>query len=146
MKKDSMHTRVVIEDATRKALKAKRLLFGYSYEQMAIHLGVHWSTYRKWERGETALYTRMMEVRVRTFLDDEELDDKVLFGASRDDVVILEKLIRRQRSLFRLISNDTRRRRLLINRIEATIDGVMDDVSRRTNKSNVDTAAESRAE
>ncbi len=43
-----------LNNDTRTELREKRKKLGLSYDNMADFIGVHWSTYRKWELGPTA--------------------------------------------------------------------------------------------
>ena len=65
------HRRVPISMEVRQALHAKRLGFGLSYSGAAELIGVHWSTYRKWEIGQTTIYTREIERHVKIFLEEQ---------------------------------------------------------------------------
>jgi transposase len=118
------HHRVLITEEIRKALREKRLGFGMSYTGAAEFIGVHWSTYRKWETGETTKYTREIERRVQCFLTEEKpsivtLDD--LEKSSRT----MDKLIHRLRNTYRLCQRQPRLQERLAIRLEGLIDEVL---------------------
>ena len=100
-KNENLHNRVLVTDDIREALKAKREKMHYSYNDVAELLGVHWSTYRNWELHETTHYSGLMEQKVIAYLNDE-LRGQI----NAADMAPLEKLVNRQKSVFRLLSND----------------------------------------
>lgn len=126
MKKETAenHHRVPITEEVRQALREKRLGFGMSYTGAAEFIGVHWSTYRKWETGETTKYTREIERRVQCFLTEEKpsiatLDD--LEKSSR----LMDKLIHRLRNTYRLCQRQPRLQDRLAIRLEGLIDEIL---------------------
>ncbi len=125
------HSRVTITDDIREALKAKRLRLGFSYAKVADCLGVHWSTYRKWEREETTQCTHLTLERMQIFLKDETLTESVKTVTPEH---VMDKLMRRQRNLFRLISNDLKRREKFLTRLEALLDDTLEEWSRTTDR------------
>ena len=124
MKMDEMHNRVPITEETRKALRAKRLGFGLSYSGAAEHIGVHWSTYRKWETGETTQYTRAVEHRVQYFLNEDKPSIAAIDEQERA-TRLMEKLISRFRYTYRLCRNQPRLTERLTARLETLIDDVL---------------------
>ena len=127
LKKEHLHTtRVPITDEIREALKAKREKLHYSYNDVAELLGVHWSTYRKWELQSTTHYSGLMEQRVIAFLNDD------LHGqANEADMAALEKLMNRQKSVFRLLSNDLKMQTKFFSHMEKLLDETLDKYSIR---------------
>ena len=127
LKKEHLHTnRVPITDEIREALKAKREKLHYSYNDVAELLGVHWSTYRKWELQSTTHYSGLMEQRVIAFLNDD------LRGqANEADMAALEKLMNRQKSVFRLLSNDLKMQTKFFSHMEKLLDETLDKYSIR---------------
>ena len=125
LKKEHLHTnRVPITDEIREALKAKREKLHYSYNDVAELLGVHWSTYRKWELQETTHYSGLMEQRIKSYLNgDLPVHDNVA------DMAALEKLINRQKSLFRLLLNDYKLQMKFFSDMEKLLDKTLDKYS-----------------
>ncbi len=126
MKKEmaESHHRVPITEEVRKALREKRLRFGMSNSGAGEFIGVHWSTYRKWETGETTQYTREIERRVQCFLTEEKpslatLDEHE--KASR----MMDKLIHRLRNTYRLCQRQPRLQERLVVRLEGLIDEIL---------------------
>ena len=126
MKKEmaESHHRVPITEEVRQALREKRLSFGMSYSGAGEFIGVHWSTYRKWETGETTQYTREIERRVQCFLTEEKpslatLDEHE--KASR----MMDKLIHRLRNTYRLCQRQPRLQERLVVRLEGLIDEIL---------------------
>ena len=126
MKKEmaESHHRVPITEEVRQALREKRLGFGMSYAGAGEFIGVHWSTYRKWETGETTQYTREIERRVQCFLTEEKpslatLDEHE--KASR----MMDKLIHRLRNTYRLCQRQPRLQERLAVRLEGLIDEIL---------------------
>ncbi|MBQ7176620.1 MAG: hypothetical protein IJS08_04325 [Victivallales bacterium] len=82
----AMFHRGEITDELRKQLIMKRNALNLSYAKMWVLLGVNWSTVRKWETGETKLYTykafiksdeyanesRPLEERIESWLESEK--------------------------------------------------------------------------
>ena len=123
-KNENLHNRVPITDEIREALKEKREKMHYSYNDVAELLGVHWSTYRKWELQETIHYSGLMEQKVIAYLNDE------LHGQiNAADMAALEKLVNRQKSVFRLLSNDLRMQINFFTDMEKLIDKTLDKYS-----------------
>ena len=88
--------------------------------------GVHWSTYRKWELQSTTHYSGLMEQRVIAFLNDD------LRGqANEADMATLEKLMNRQKSVFRLLSNDLKMQTKFFSDMEKLLDQTLDKYSIR---------------
>ena len=126
IKKKNLRKRVPITDEIREALKAKREKLHYSYNDVAELLGVHWSTYRKWELQSTTHYSGLMEQRVIAFLNDD------LHGqANEADMAALEKLMNRQKSVFRLLSNDLKMQTKFFSHMEKLLDQTLDKYSIR---------------
>ena len=123
-KNENLHNRVQITDEIREALKAKREKMHYSYNDVAELLGVHWSTYRKWELQSTTHYSGLMEQRVIAYLNDDLHEQ---FNAA--DMAALEKLVNRQKSVFRLLSNDLRMQMKFFSDMEKLIDKTLDKYS-----------------
>ena len=126
MKKEmaESHHRVPITEEVRQALREMRLSFGMSYSGAGEFIGVHWSTYRKWETGETTQYTREIERRVQCFLTEEKpslatLDEHE--KASR----MMDKLIHRLRNTYRLCQRQPRLQERLVVRLEGLIDEIL---------------------
>ena len=118
------HNRVPITDEIREALKAKREKLHYSYNDVAELLGVHWSTYRKWELQSTTHYSGLMEQRVIAFLNED------LRGQANEvDMAALEKLMNRQKSVFRLLSNDLKMQTKFFSDMEKLLDQTLDKYS-----------------
>ena len=123
-KNENLHNRVPITDEIREALKAKREKMHYSYNDVAELLGVHWSTYRNWELQLTTHYTGLTEQKVIAYLNDE------LHGQiNAADMAALEKLENRQKSVFRLLSNDLRMQMKFFTDMEKLIDKTLDKYS-----------------
>ena len=124
-KKKHLQNRVPITDEIRKALKAKREKLHYSYNDVAELLGVHWATYRKWELQSTTHYSGLMEQRVIAYLNDD------LSGQANDaaDMEALEKLVNRQKSVFRLLSNDLKMQMKFFSDMEKLLDKTLDKYS-----------------
>ena len=123
-KNENLHNRVPITDEIREALKAKREKMHYSYNDVAELLGVHWSTYRNWELQLTTHYTGLTEQKVIAYLNDE------LHGQiNAADMAALEKLVNRQKSVFRLLSNDLRMQMKFFTDMEKLIDKTLDKYS-----------------
>ncbi|MBR5026589.1 MAG: hypothetical protein IKX48_16120 [Victivallales bacterium] len=124
-KKEHLQNRVPITDEIRKALKAKREKLHYLYNDVAELLGVHWATYRKWELQSTTHYSGLMEQRVIAYLNDD------LSGQANDaaDMEALEKLVNRQKSVFRLLSNDLKMQMKFFSDMEKLLDKTLDKYS-----------------
>ena len=123
-KNENLHNRVLITDEIREALKAKREKMHYSYNDVAELLGVHWSTYRNWELQLTTHYTGLTEQKVIAYLNDE------LHGQiNAADMAALEKLENRQKSVFRLLSNDLKMQMKFFSDMEKLIDKTLDKYS-----------------
>ena len=123
-KNENLHNRVPITDEIREALKEKREKMHYSYNDVAELLGVHWSTYRKWELQETTHYSGLMEQKVIAYLNDE------LHGQiNAADMAALEKLVNRQKSVFRLLSDDLKMQMKFFTDMEKLIDKTLDKYS-----------------
>ncbi len=127
MKKDESHNRVQITEAIRLAIKEKRQTMRYSFNKAASCIGVHWSTFRKWETGETTHYTRETEQRVMAFLEDEVLEDVPEARAE----LLLAKLIKRLRFVYRVIPNQYQFRYKFLDDMENLIDRMLETYSRR---------------
>jgi transcriptional regulator with XRE-family HTH domain len=124
MKKENLHSRVPITNEILEALKAKREKMHYSYNDVAELLGVHWSTYRKWELQETTHYSGLMEQRIKSYLNgDLPVHDNVA------DMAALEKLINRQKSLFRLLVDDYKLQMKFFSDMEKLLDKTLDKYS-----------------
>ena len=123
-KNENLHNRVPITDEICEALKAKREKMHYSYNDVAELLGVHWSTYRKWELQETTHYSGLMEQKVIAYLNDELHGQ---FNAA--DMAALEKLVNRQKSVFRLLSDDLKMQMKFFTDMEKLIDKTLDKYS-----------------
>ena len=124
MKKENLHSRVPITNEILEALKAKREKMHYSYNDVAELLGVHWSTYRKWELQETTHYSGLMEQRVIAYLNDDLHEQ-----ANVADMADLERLVNRQKSVFRLLSNDLKMQMKFFSNMEKLIDKTLDKYS-----------------
>ena len=124
MKKENLHSRVPITNEILEALKAKREKMHYSYNDVAELLGVHWSTYRKWELQETTHYSGLMEQKVIAYLNDE-LRGQI----NAADMAALEKLINRQKSLFRLLVDDYKLQMKFFSDMEKLLDKTLDKYS-----------------
>jgi transcriptional regulator with XRE-family HTH domain len=124
MKKENLHSRVPITNEILEALKAKREKMHYSYNDVAELLGVHWSTYRKWELQETTHYSGLMEQKVIAYLNDDLHEQ---FNVA--DMAALEKLVNRQKSVFRLLSNDLRMQMKFFTDMEKLLDKTLDKYS-----------------
>ncbi len=124
MQDKEMHKRVPITEETRKTLRAKRLGLGFSYSAAAEYIGVHWSTCRKWETGETTQYTRAVEHRVQYFLNEEKPSIAAIDEQERA-TRLMEKLISRFRYTYRLCRNQPRLQERLNARLETLIDEVL---------------------
>jgi transposase len=118
------HHRVPITEEVRKALREKRLGFGMSYTAAAEFIGVHWSTYRKWETGETTQYTREVERRVQCFLTEEKPSMATLDEHEKSSRM-MEKLIHRLRNTYRLCQRQPRLQERLAIRLEGLIDDIL---------------------
>ena len=123
-KNENLHNRVPITDEICEALKEKREKMHYSYNDVAELLGVHWSTYRKWELQETTHYSGLMEQKVIAYLNDDLHEQ---FNVA--DMAALEKLVNRQKSVFRLLSNDLRMQMNFFTNMEKLIDKTLDKYS-----------------
>ena len=119
-----MKHRVPITEETRQSLHAKRLGLGFSYSKAAEYIGVHWSTYRKWETGETTQYTKEVERRVKQFLTEEKPSLATIDEHERA-TRLMEKLISRFRNTYRLCRNQPRLQERLTARLETLIDEVL---------------------
>jgi hypothetical protein len=117
MRTDELHHRVRITEEIRLAMREKRLQLGFSYTKAAERIDVHWSTYRKWETGETPQYTLEREQRVKAFLQDDIPAKK---GPTADE--ILTKLMRRQRAVFRMLPQDSELRGKFLDNLEVLVD------------------------
>ena len=118
------HHRVPITEEVRQALREKRMGFGMSYSGAAEFIGVHWSTYRKWETGETTQYTREIERRVQCFLTEEKPSMATL-DEQEKSTRMMEKLIHRLRYTHRLCQKQPRLQERLAVRLEALIDEIL---------------------
>lgn len=123
------HRRVPISMEVRQALHAKRLGFGLSYEGAAELIGVHWSTYRKWEIGETTNYTREIERRVKIFLEEEKPMITTL-DADEHSSRLLDRLITRLRNTYRLCQRDPHLQDRLTVRLEDLLDEILNIYSK----------------
>ena len=117
MRTDELHHRVRITEEIRLAMREKRLQLGFSYNKAADRINVHWSTYRKWETGETPQYTLESEQRVKAFLQDDIPTKK---GPTADE--ILTRLMRRQRAVFRMLPQDSELRGKFLDNLEVLVD------------------------
>lgn len=117
MRTDELHHRVRITEEIRLTMREKRLQLGFSYNKAADRINVHWSTYRKWETGETPQYTLESEQRVKAFLQDDIPTKK---GPTDDE--ILTKLMRRQRAVFRMLPQDSELREKFLDNLEVLVD------------------------
>ena len=66
----------VFDDAFRHTLHEKRMMFGFSLQQLGDFLKIHWSTIRKWEAGITTTCHPRHIARIGKFLSggyDEQL-------------------------------------------------------------------------
>ena len=124
MKKENLHSRVPITNEILEALKAKREKMHYSYNDVAELLGVHWSTYRKWELQSTTHYSGLMEQRVIAYLNDDLHEQ-----ANVADMADLERLVNRQKSVFRLLSNDLKMQMKFFSNMEKLLDKTLDKYS-----------------
>ena len=118
------HHRVPITEEIRQALRTKRLGFGLSYSGAAELIGVHWSTYRKWETGETTKFTREIERRIKSFLNEEKPSITTL-DALDNSSRKMDKLIHRLRSTYRLCQKQPRLQDRLAFRLEGLIDEIL---------------------
>ena len=118
------HHRVPISMEVRQALRTKRLGFGLSYSGAAELIGVHWSTYRKWEIGETTRYTREIERRVKFFLEEEKPMITTL-DADEHSSRLMDKLITRLRNTYRLCQRQPRLQDRLLLRLESLLDEIL---------------------
>ena len=123
------HRRVPISMEVRQALHATRLGFGLSYEGAAELIGGHWSTYRKWEIGETTNYTREIERRVKIFLEEEKPMITTL-DADEHSSRLLDKLITRLRNTYRLCQRDPHLQDRLTVRLEDLLDEILNIYSK----------------
>ena len=122
--KEHLHNRVPITDEIRKALKAKREKMHYTYNDVAELLGVHFTTYRLWEKQSTTHYTKLMEQRVIAYLNDDLHEQ-----ANVADMADLERLVNRQKSVFRLLSNDLKMQMKFFTDMEKLLDKTLDKYS-----------------
>jgi len=60
----------------RNLFRCRRMQMGLSYYHLSRHLGVNWSTVRKWENGSTSECTHRMRPIVDSFLKGE-MDDQL---------------------------------------------------------------------
>ena len=118
------HRRVPITEETRKAMNAKRIGFGLSYTGAAELIGVHWSTYRKWEIGETSMCTREMERRILCFLEEDKPMITTL-DADEHSSRLMDKLINRLRNTYRLCQKQPRLQDRLTVRLESLLDEIL---------------------
>jgi hypothetical protein len=118
------HHRVPITAEVRQALRAKRLGFGLSYTGAAELIGVHWSTYRKWEIGQTTKYTREIERRIQCFLEEEKPMITTMEADERS-AHIMDKLINRLRNTYRLCQKQPRLQDRLTVRLENLLDEIL---------------------
>lgn len=118
------HRRVPISMDVRQALRAKRMGFGLSYSGAAELIGVHWSTYRKWEIGQTTMYTREIERRIQCFLNEEKPMITTL-DADEHSSRLLDKLITRLRNTYRLCQRQPRLQDRLTVRLEDLLDEIL---------------------
>ena len=73
---DKLQFNGVFTDALRQALHEKRMMFGFSLQQLGDFLKIHWSTIRKWEAGITITCHPRHIARIGKFLSggfDEQL-------------------------------------------------------------------------
>lgn len=117
------HRRVPISMEVRQALRTKRLGFGLSYAGAAELIGVHWSTYRKWEIGQTTMYTQEIERRIECFLKEEKPMITTL-DADEQSARLLDKLITRLRNTYRLCQRQPR----LQDRLTVRLEGLLDEI------------------
>ena len=122
--KKRSHHRVAISEETRKAMQQKRISLGMSYAGVAQFIGVHWSTYRKWENGETMKYTREIDHRVKNFLDSPNPTLDCL-AEDEDSGRRLDKLIHRLRSIYRMCQKQDSLREKLTTRLEGLLDEIL---------------------
>ena len=119
--REALHHRVEISEQIRQALHQKRTSLGLSYAGAAEYIGVHWSTYRKWEIGQTTQFTRTIERRVKRFLT-EEITPLSEPEPGENSERTLDKLIHRLRSTYRLCQKQPRLQERLTLRLENLID------------------------
>ncbi|MBP5674266.1 MAG: helix-turn-helix domain-containing protein [Lentisphaeria bacterium] len=118
------HHRVVITEEMRNAMQEKRKSLGLSFAGVAQFIGVHWSTYRKWENGETTKFTREIERRVKHFLDSPKPVMEYI-TEEEDDGKRLERLIHRLRSIYRMCQKEETLREKLTTRLEHILDEIL---------------------
>ena len=126
--KKKNHHRVMISEETRMAMQQKRISLGLSFAGVAQFIGVHWSTYRKWENGETSKFTREIERRVKHFLDSPKPTFEYVVE-DEDDLHRLDKLIHRLRSIYRLCNQQNTLREKLTSRLEGILDEILSQYS-----------------
>lgn len=64
-----IHFMGIFTDEIRRAMAQKRYELGLTYRSVAKWLDVNWSTYRKWELGETVRCTGVFAKRIQWFLN-----------------------------------------------------------------------------
>lgn len=121
----ALHQRVEITQEIRDALYQKRTALGMSYTMASEYIGVHWSTYRKWEIGKTSKFTRNVERRVMRFLEEDIPFNKMSSNPVESSSRTLEKLIHRLRSTYRLCQNQPSLQERLTLRLENLIDEML---------------------
>ena len=122
--KATSHQRVLIKEEVREALRKKRIGMGISYAGAAEYIGVHWSTFRKWETGQTTKFTREIERRIQRFLAEEN-PSKTTLDAEENTSRMMDKLIHRLRSTYRLCQKQPRLQERLTLRLEGLIDEIL---------------------
>ena len=98
-----LNKRVRITEEMRVALAEWRVSRKLSYARMALLLDVHWSTYRKWEKGETKWYTRQFDMNARKLIelgDDNPLLEELKLDR---DVTTMDIGVEQEARLERLL-------------------------------------------
>ena len=135
-----LNKRVRITEEMRVALAECRVSRKLSYARMALLLDVHWSTYRKWEKGETKWYTRQFDMNARKLielgddnplLEELKLDrDVTTMDIGVEQEARLERLLRQSKSMWRICGRDFAARLKFLHNLEASLDDFMRIVSR----------------
>lgn len=130
-------SRVPISDVERRLLLEKRKREGLSLVCVAEILGVHWTTLRKWENGETSLISRSSSARLREFLSCEVVSgrsvqhsDSVDLSPADSSDSRLDVLIRRLTTLMKLCRGRQALRDRLLGEMERLVDDGLASLSK----------------
>ena len=123
-KKQGSHRRTEITSEIRQLLKQKRLSLGLSYVDAAQFIGVHWTTFRKWENGETKMFTCAIARRVKHFIESPK--PAFEYHVNEDEAnQALDRLIHRLRNVYHLCQQQQPIQEKFIKRLETLLDEML---------------------